>query len=96
MGRLESRIVFDVLAVFVALAGLAASIRGWLFDELPVFRYGVAAVIGGVACLVLLLNSSVTAIGKRRNFQGAGHAASGLPPALYSPWRPGRLDWLKP
>nr|WP_253958953.1 DUF2964 family protein [Paraburkholderia fungorum] len=54
----ESRIVFAVIAVFVALAGIAASIRGLLFDESQLLRYGAAALIGGVACFVLLLNPS--------------------------------------
>ncbi|AXF12954.1 hypothetical protein CUJ91_32215 (plasmid) [Paraburkholderia graminis] len=44
------------MAVFAALAGIAASIRGSLFDEPSFFRYGVAAAVGGVACFVLLLN----------------------------------------
>jgi hypothetical protein len=56
MVRSESRIVFSAIAVFVALAGIAASIRGLLFDAPQFFHYGVAAVIGGVACFVLLLN----------------------------------------
>ncbi|WP_408637002.1 DUF2964 family protein [Paraburkholderia sp. RL17-368-BIF-A] len=44
------------MAVFAALAGTAASIRGVLFDEPSFSRYGVAAVVGGVACFVLLLD----------------------------------------
>ncbi|ABE31124.1 Conserved hypothetical protein, transmembrane [Paraburkholderia xenovorans LB400] len=58
MVRSENRIVFSAIAVFVALAGIAASIRGLLFDEAPVFHYGVAALIVGVACFVMLLNST--------------------------------------
>ena len=45
MVRSENRIVFSAIAVFVALAGIGASIRGLLFDEPPVFHYGVAALI---------------------------------------------------
>ncbi|WP_408483215.1 DUF2964 domain-containing protein [Paraburkholderia sp. RL17-383-BIF-A] len=58
MIRSESRIIFAAIAVFVALAGIGASIRGLLFDQPPVFRYGVAALIVGVACFVMLLNST--------------------------------------
>jgi hypothetical protein len=57
MVRSECRSIFAVVAVFVALAGIAASIRGLLFDEPPIFHYSVAALIGGVACFALLLNS---------------------------------------
>ncbi|XUW92716.1 DUF2964 domain-containing protein [Burkholderia sp. M6-3] len=56
MIRSDTRILFAAIAVFVSLAGIGASIRGLLFDELSVFRYGVVAVVGGVACFVLLLN----------------------------------------
>lgn len=59
MVRSESRIVFAAIAVFVALGGIGASIRGLLYDEAPVFHYGVAALIVGVACFVMLLNSTV-------------------------------------
>lgn len=59
MVRSENRIVFSAIAVFVALAGIGASIRGLLYDEPPVFHYGVAALIVGVACFVMLLNSTV-------------------------------------
>lgn len=55
MTHSDSRILFSAIAVFAALAGIAASIRGSLFDEPSYFRYGVAAA-GGVACFVLLLN----------------------------------------
>jgi len=54
--RSDGGILFSAIAVFAALAGIAASIRGVLFDEPSFSRYGVAAVVGGVACFVLLLD----------------------------------------
>ncbi|WP_371027678.1 DUF2964 family protein [Paraburkholderia sp. RCC_158] len=54
----DGRILFSAIAVFVALAGIGVSIRGLLFDEPSFFRYGVAGVVGGVACFVWLLNSA--------------------------------------
>ncbi|MFM0472374.1 DUF2964 family protein [Paraburkholderia strydomiana] len=56
MIRSDTRIHLAAITVFVSLAGIAASIRGVLFDEPSLFRYGVIAVVGGVACFVLLLN----------------------------------------
>jgi hypothetical protein len=58
MVRSEARIVVAAVAVFVALAGIGSSIRGLLFDEPPFFNFGVSALIAGVACFVLMLNSS--------------------------------------
>lgn len=46
----------DRRTALLRAAGYGASIRGLLFDEPSVFRYGVFAVVGGVACFVLLLN----------------------------------------
>lgn len=56
MVRAEPRIVVAAVAVFVALAGLAASIRGLLFDSTDFVRFGAAALVAGVACFVILLN----------------------------------------
>lgn len=56
MVRAKYRIVLATLAVFVAIVGLLAAIRGLLFDQESVLRYGAAAVIAGVAGFVLLLN----------------------------------------
>ncbi|MBU6489069.1 MAG: DUF2964 family protein [Burkholderiales bacterium] len=50
------RIAFATLAIFVSIVGIAASIRGLLFDQDSAVRYGVAAVFAGVATFVLLLN----------------------------------------
>ena len=43
-------------AVFIAIAGIVAAIHGLVFDQERALRFGVAAVIGGVAAFVLLLN----------------------------------------
>jgi hypothetical protein len=56
MVRSETRIVIAVVAVLIALAAIAASIRGLIFDEPQMFRYGIAALIAGVASFVMLLN----------------------------------------
>ena len=56
MVRAEPRIVVSAVAVFVALAGLAALIRGLLFDSTDFVRFGAAALVAGVACFVVLLN----------------------------------------
>lgn len=54
----EPRIIVAAMAVFTALAGMGASIRGLLFDSPGFIRYGAAAMVVGVACFVLLLNAS--------------------------------------
>lgn len=56
MVRTEYRIVFAPIAVLFSLAGMATAIHGLLFDGYDVTRYGVAAIVLGVACFVLLLN----------------------------------------
>jgi hypothetical protein len=56
MIRGESRIVAAMLAVLVSLVGIFAALDGLVFDSQPVFRYGAAALVVGVACFVLLLN----------------------------------------
>jgi len=56
MIRVEPKIICAVVAVFVALAGLAGLIHGMLFDSTDFVRYGAAALISGIACFVLLLN----------------------------------------
>lgn len=56
MVRAEFRIVLATLAVFVAIVGMLAAIRGLLFDQNSVLRYGSAAVVAGVASFVMLLN----------------------------------------
>jgi cell shape-determining protein MreD len=56
MVRTEYRIIFAAIAVFFSVAGMATAIHGLLFDEYSVMRYGVAAIVLGVACFVVLLN----------------------------------------
>jgi hypothetical protein len=56
MVRIEYRIVFAAIAVFLSLAGMATAIHGLLVDDYSVTRYGAAAIVLGVACFVLLLN----------------------------------------
>ncbi|WP_415774478.1 DUF2964 family protein [Paraburkholderia sp. J94] len=51
----ELRILVAALAVFVALAGLAAAIHGLLFDKHDVVVYGLATVAGGIAAFVVML-----------------------------------------
>jgi uncharacterized membrane protein HdeD (DUF308 family) len=43
-------------AIFVAIAGILSAIHALVFDQANALRYGIAAVIGGVAGFVLLLN----------------------------------------
>lgn len=50
------RIIIATVAVFVALAGLMASVRGLLYDDQYVVRFGVGAMLAGVAGFVLMLN----------------------------------------
>lgn len=54
--KTNCRVAMATVSIFVAIFGIAAAIRGLLFEEMSVVRYGVAAVIGGVAAFVLLLN----------------------------------------
>ncbi|MFM0237395.1 DUF2964 family protein [Paraburkholderia phytofirmans] len=56
MTRAEPRIIVAAVAVFTALAGLGASIRGLLSDSPGLVRYGAAALVLGVGCFVALLN----------------------------------------
>lgn len=58
MARAEPRIVFAAVAVFTALAGVGASIRGLLFDSPSFIRYGAAALVIGVGGFVTLLNTT--------------------------------------
>ncbi|CAN7795489.1 DUF2964 domain-containing protein [Caballeronia sp. LjRoot34] len=58
MIRSEPRITITAISVFVALAGLAAALRGMIFDESSLMHYGVAAIIASVALLVVMLNPS--------------------------------------
>jgi hypothetical protein len=55
MARAESRIVLAVIAVFVALGGIASSIRGLLYESPALVHIGAYAMVLGVACFVLLL-----------------------------------------
>ncbi|SOE97332.1 Protein of unknown function [Burkholderia sp. D7] len=56
MIRIEPRITVAAISVFVALAGLGAALRGMIFDESSLVRYGVAVIIASVALLVVMLN----------------------------------------
>ncbi len=56
MVRKEYRIVLAAVAVFTALAGLGFVIHGLLFEAGASFRYGMAAMVIGVAGFVMLLN----------------------------------------
>ena len=56
MMRAKYRIGLSTAAIFVAILGIGAAIHGLLFDREIVLRYGAAAVIGGVAAFVMLLN----------------------------------------
>ena len=52
----ELRIVFATIGVFVWLGGLYATICGLLYDVLPQFRWGMLALVCGVAAFVIALN----------------------------------------
>lgn len=56
MIRIEPKIAVAATSVFVALAGLALALRGMIFDEINLVRYGAAAIIASVALLVVMLN----------------------------------------
>lgn len=58
MVRTEPGIIVAAAAIFVALAGIGAIIRGLLFDSSGFIRYGAIALVVGVACFVVLLNST--------------------------------------
>jgi hypothetical protein len=55
MVRAEPRIILAAVAVFTALAGIGASIRGMLFDSPGFVHFGAAALVIGVASFVVLL-----------------------------------------
>jgi hypothetical protein len=55
MIRAETRIVLAAIAVFVALGGMAASIRGLLYEYPLWVHIGAVAMVMGVACFALLL-----------------------------------------
>lgn len=55
MFRAEPRIIVSLVAVFTALAGMGAGIRGLLFDSPTFVHYGAMALISGVATFVILL-----------------------------------------
>ena len=56
MVRLEVRIVLAAIATFVALAGIAVSIHGLLYDDDQVMWSGVVAIGLGIAAMVVMLN----------------------------------------
>jgi hypothetical protein len=56
MVRLEVRIVLAAIATFVALAGIAVSIHGLLYDNDQVMWSGVVAIGPGIAGMVVMLN----------------------------------------
>ncbi|MGY6123547.1 DUF2964 family protein (plasmid) [Paraburkholderia strydomiana] len=55
MVRAEPRIILAAVAVFTALAGMGATIRGLLFDSQAFIHYGGLALILGIASFVVLL-----------------------------------------
>jgi len=56
MERVEGRIVLAAIAIFVALGGIAWSIRGLLYENLSLVRIGALAMVIGVAVFVVLLS----------------------------------------
>jgi hypothetical protein len=56
MKRLELRIVWATIGVFVWLGGLYATIYGLLYELQREFRWGVLALVVGVATFVIALN----------------------------------------
>ncbi|WP_240324437.1 DUF2964 family protein [Trinickia diaoshuihuensis] len=54
--RAKYRVAFATFSIFVAISGIFVAIRGLVFDQDSFLRYGIAAVISGVAGFVLLLN----------------------------------------
>jgi hypothetical protein len=55
MVQAEPRIILAAVAVFTALAGMGAAIRGLLFDSPAFIHYGALALVAGVASFVILL-----------------------------------------
>lgn len=55
MARVEGRIVLAAIAVFVTLGGLAASIRGLLYERPTLVEFGVFAMVIGIAGFVFFL-----------------------------------------
>lgn len=55
MARAEGRIVLAAIAVFVTLGGIAASIRGLLYERALWVHIGAFAMVIGIACFVLTL-----------------------------------------
>jgi peptidoglycan/LPS O-acetylase OafA/YrhL len=51
----EGRIVAALAAVFVALGGISAALRGLLFDQTAMTYYGVLAVFIAAATFVVML-----------------------------------------
>ena len=51
----EPRIILAAVAVFTALAGIGATLRGLLFDSSGYIHYGAGALVIGVVCFVVLL-----------------------------------------
>ncbi|PMS36653.1 Protein of unknown function (DUF2964) [Trinickia symbiotica] len=56
MVRSRVRIALATISVFAVLAGLGMAIRGLAFDADEAFRYGIGAIVVGVAAFVFLLN----------------------------------------
>ncbi|RKR38809.1 DUF2964 family protein [Paraburkholderia sp. BL17N1] len=56
MKRSEFRIGCAAVGVFIWIGGLYATIRGLLYEVPQEFRYGVLALIIGVATFVIALN----------------------------------------
>jgi hypothetical protein len=52
------RIIFAAISVFAALVGLGVAVHGLVFDSDKPFRYGIGALVVGVAAFVMLLNPS--------------------------------------
>lgn len=50
------RIILAAIAVFAALVGLGMTIHGLVFDADKPFRYGMSALVAGVAAFAVLLN----------------------------------------
>jgi membrane associated rhomboid family serine protease len=54
--RAKYRVGFATFSIFVAIFGIFAAIRGVVFDQDSFLRYGIAALISGVAGFVVFLN----------------------------------------
>ena len=55
MVQAEPRVILAAVAVFTALAGLGATIRGLLFDSPAFIHYGALVLVAGVTSFVVLL-----------------------------------------